>query len=125
MHLLCFLTVTPRILKAMTERQSEFTNFKRVQIAVGTWNVNGGKQFRTNLLGTAELTDWLLDAPRLSGAVDSQGENGNSGKAKQGGLPTACHSSLALHAFWGSSLPFSKHAEILWSRIKRQDGCHL
>lgn len=68
----------------MTERQSEFTNFKRVQIAVGTWNVNGGKQFRTNLLGTAELTDWLLDAPRLSGAVDSQGENGNSRKAKQG-----------------------------------------
>ncbi|KAH0519989.1 Synaptojanin-2 [Microtus ochrogaster] len=68
------LLVTPRILKAMTERQSEFTNFKRVQIAVGTWNVNGGKQFRTNLLGTAELTDWLLDAPRLSGAVDSQGD---------------------------------------------------
>lgn len=69
------LLVTPRILKAMTERQSEFTNFKRVQIAVGTWNVNGGKQFRTNLLGTAELTDWLLDAPRLSGAVDSQGDS--------------------------------------------------
>ncbi|XP_052606847.1 synaptojanin-2 isoform X2 [Peromyscus californicus insignis] len=68
------LLVTPRILKAMTERQSEFTNFKRVQIAVGTWNVNGGKQFRSNLLGTAELTDWLLDAPQLSGAVDSQGD---------------------------------------------------
>lgn len=58
----------------MTERQREFTNFKRIQIAVGTWNVNGGKQFRSNLLGTAELTDWLLDAPQLSGAVDSQGQ---------------------------------------------------
>uniref|UniRef100_A0A8C2LFR8 Synaptojanin-2 n=1 Tax=Cricetulus griseus TaxID=10029 RepID=A0A8C2LFR8_CRIGR len=68
------LLVTPRILKAMTERQSEFTNFKRVQIAVGTWNVNGGKQFRSNLLGTAELTDWLLDAPQLSGAADWQGD---------------------------------------------------
>ncbi|XP_051020011.1 synaptojanin-2 isoform X2 [Acomys russatus] len=68
------LLVTPRILKAMTERQAEFTNFKRIQIAVGTWNVNGGKQFRSNLLGTAELTDWLLDAPQLSGAVDSQGD---------------------------------------------------
>ncbi|XP_029327393.1 synaptojanin-2 isoform X12 [Mus caroli] len=66
------LLATPRILKAMTERQSEFTNFKRIQIAVGTWNVNGGKQFRSNLLGTAELTDWLLDAPQLSGALDSQ-----------------------------------------------------
>ncbi|XP_005003189.1 synaptojanin-2 isoform X3 [Cavia porcellus] len=69
------LLVTPRILKAMTERQSEFTNFKRVRIAVGTWNVNGGKQFRSNLLGTAELTDWLLDAPRLSGAVDSEDDS--------------------------------------------------
>lgn len=68
------LTATPRILKAMTERQSEFTNFKRIQVAVGTWNVNGGKQFRSNLLGTAELADWLLDAPQLSGAVDSQGK---------------------------------------------------
>ncbi|XP_052025184.1 synaptojanin-2 isoform X2 [Apodemus sylvaticus] len=66
------LLATPRILKAMTERQSEFTNFKRIQVAVGTWNVNGGKQFRSNLLGTAELADWLLDAPQLSGAVDSQ-----------------------------------------------------
>ncbi|XP_069866482.1 synaptojanin-2 isoform X2 [Dipodomys merriami] len=69
------LLVTPRILKAMTERQSEFTNFKRVQIAVGTWNVNGGKQFRSNLLGTAELADWLLDAPQLLGAVDSQDDS--------------------------------------------------
>ncbi|XP_051062086.1 synaptojanin-2 isoform X2 [Phodopus roborovskii] len=68
------LLVTPRILKAMTDRQSEFTSFKRVQIAVGTWNVNGGKQFRSNLLGTAELTDWLLDAPQLSGAADWQGD---------------------------------------------------
>ncbi|XP_012859933.1 synaptojanin-2 isoform X1 [Echinops telfairi] len=66
------LLVTPRILKAMWERQSEFTNFKRIRIAMGTWNVNGGKQFRSNLLGTAELTDWLLDSPQLSGAAGSQ-----------------------------------------------------
>uniref|UniRef100_A0A8D2DFB7 Synaptojanin-2 n=1 Tax=Sciurus vulgaris TaxID=55149 RepID=A0A8D2DFB7_SCIVU len=69
------LLVTPKILRAMTERQSEFTNFKRIQVAVGTWNVNGGKQFRSNLLGTAELTDWLLDAPRLSGAADIQDDS--------------------------------------------------
>ncbi|XP_077874950.1 synaptojanin-2 isoform X2 [Ictidomys tridecemlineatus] len=69
------LLVTPRILRAMTERQSEFTNFKRIQVAVGTWNVNGGKQFRSNLLGTAELTDWLLDAPQLSGAADIQDDS--------------------------------------------------
>nr|XP_055124212.1 synaptojanin-2 isoform X3 [Symphalangus syndactylus] len=69
------LLVTPRILKAMTERQSEFTNFKRIRIAMGTWNVNGGKQFRSNLLRTAELTDWLLDSPQLSGATESQDDS--------------------------------------------------
>uniref|UniRef100_A0A2K6N0R6 Synaptojanin-2 n=1 Tax=Rhinopithecus bieti TaxID=61621 RepID=A0A2K6N0R6_RHIBE len=69
------LLVTPRILKAMTERQSEFTNFKRIRIAMGTWNVNGGKQFRSNLLRTAELTDWLLDSPQLSGAAESQDDS--------------------------------------------------
>nr|KAF6463282.1 synaptojanin 2 [Molossus molossus] len=62
------LLVTPRILRAMWERQSEFTSYKRIRIAMGTWNVNGGKQFRSNLLGTAELADWLLDSPRPSGA---------------------------------------------------------
>ncbi|XP_012615070.2 synaptojanin-2 isoform X4 [Microcebus murinus] len=69
------LLVTPRILRAMTERQSEFTNLKRVRIAMGTWNVNGGKQFRSNLLGTAELTDWLLDAPQLAGASGPQDDS--------------------------------------------------
>ncbi|XP_055981896.1 synaptojanin-2 [Sorex fumeus] len=70
------LLVTPRILKAMSERQAEFTHFRRMRIAMGTWNVNGGKQFRSNLLGTAELTDWLLDTPALAGATESQ-DDGN------------------------------------------------
>ncbi|XP_068007353.1 synaptojanin-2 [Melanerpes formicivorus] len=66
------LLVTPSILKAMSERQFEFTNFKRVRVAMGTWNVNGGKQFRSNILGTSELTDWLLDSPKLSGVSEFQ-----------------------------------------------------
>ncbi|XP_062954503.1 synaptojanin-2 isoform X2 [Cynocephalus volans] len=69
------LLVTPRILKAMTERQAEFTKFRRIRVAMGTWNVNGGKQFRSHLLGTAELTDWLLDSPRLSGAAEPQDDS--------------------------------------------------
>ncbi|XP_036727622.1 synaptojanin-2 isoform X4 [Balaenoptera musculus] len=68
------LAVTPRILRAMSERQAEFTNFKPVRVTVGTWNVNGGKQFRSNLLGTAELAGWLLDAPMFSGVSGSQGQ---------------------------------------------------
>lgn len=66
------LLVTPSILKAMTECQFEFTNFKRIRVAMGTWNVNGGKQFRSNVLSTRELTDWLLDSPKLSGATEFQ-----------------------------------------------------
>ncbi|NXW89800.1 SYNJ2 protein, partial [Alopecoenas beccarii] len=66
------LLVTPGILKAMSERQFEFTSFKRVRVATGTWNVNGGKQFRSNILGTSELTDWLLDSPKLSGVSEFQ-----------------------------------------------------
>ncbi|XP_068407819.1 synaptojanin-2 isoform X3 [Eschrichtius robustus] len=69
------LAVTPRILRAMSERQAEFTNFKPVRVAVGTWNVNGGKQFRSNLLGTAELAGWLLDAPVFSGVSGSQDDS--------------------------------------------------
>ncbi|XP_039108014.1 synaptojanin-2 isoform X2 [Hyaena hyaena] len=65
------LLVTPRILRAMAERQSEFTHFKRIRVAMGTWNVNGGKQFRSNLLGAAELADWLLDSPKCSGLAGS------------------------------------------------------
>ncbi|KAG8522416.1 Synaptojanin-2 [Galemys pyrenaicus] len=65
------LLVNPRILRAMLERQAEFTQLKRLRVATGTWNVNGGKQFRSNLLCTAELTDWLLDSPQLSGAVEA------------------------------------------------------
>lgn len=58
----------------MSERQFEFTSSKRVRVATGTWNVNGGKQFRSNILGTSELTDWLLDSPKLSGVSEFQGK---------------------------------------------------
>ncbi|XP_048344087.1 synaptojanin-2 isoform X2 [Sphaerodactylus townsendi] len=69
------LLVTPCILKAMSERQFEFTNFKRIRVAMGTWNVNGGKQFKSNILGTSELTDWLLDSPKLSGVSEFQDDH--------------------------------------------------
>lgn len=74
-------SVTPSILKAMSERQFEFTSFKRVRVAMGTWNVNGGKQFRSNILGTSELTDWLLDSPKLSGVSEFQGKASESENA--------------------------------------------
>ncbi|XP_044277958.1 synaptojanin-2 isoform X1 [Varanus komodoensis] len=66
------LLMTPSTLKSMSERQFEFTKVKRIRVAVGTWNVNGGKQFKSNILGTSELTDWLLDSPKLSGVSEFQ-----------------------------------------------------
>ncbi|XP_060061244.1 synaptojanin-2 isoform X2 [Erinaceus europaeus] len=65
------LLVTPRILRALWQRQAEFTRLRQAHVAVGTWNVNGGKQFRSHLLGTTELAHWLLDAPQLAGGLDS------------------------------------------------------
>ncbi|XP_078261878.1 synaptojanin-2-like [Rhinoraja longicauda] len=55
------LVTPPAILQAMCERHMEYTNFQRAYISVGSWNVNGGKQFRSNLLSTADLSSWLLD----------------------------------------------------------------
>ncbi|XP_043919592.1 synaptojanin-2 [Protopterus annectens] len=60
------LLATPNILQAVCERQHAYTNNKRVRIAVGTWNVNGGKQFRSNALNANQLTCWLLDSPKLA-----------------------------------------------------------
>ncbi|XP_018422687.1 PREDICTED: synaptojanin-2 [Nanorana parkeri] len=71
------LLVNPSAVKAMSERQFEFTNYKKTRVAMGTWNVNGGKQFRSNILSTSELTDWLLDAPKLSGLPDFQDDENN------------------------------------------------
>ncbi|XP_060687579.1 synaptojanin-2-like isoform X1 [Hemiscyllium ocellatum] len=56
------LFTPPGILEAMCERQIEYTNVKSTRISIGTWNVNGGKQFRSNMLSIAELSSWLLDA---------------------------------------------------------------
>ncbi|XP_063164152.1 synaptojanin-2 isoform X1 [Candoia aspera] len=69
------LLMTPSTLKTMSERQFEFTNFKRIRVAMGTWNVNGGKQFKSNILGTSELTDWLLDSPKLCGVSEFQDDH--------------------------------------------------
>ncbi|OCT79994.1 synaptojanin-2-like isoform X2 [Xenopus laevis] len=71
------LLVIPSVLKAMSERQFEFTNYKRTRVAMGTWNVNGGKQFRSKILSTSELTDWLLDSPKISGTPDFQDGESN------------------------------------------------
>lgn len=46
----------------MCKRYQEYTEPKTVRIAVGTYNVNGGKQFRSSNFTEVNLYDWLLDA---------------------------------------------------------------
>ncbi|XP_069787736.1 synaptojanin-2-like isoform X2 [Narcine bancroftii] len=55
------LVTPPAILQAMCERQLEYTNSNRARIRVGSWNVNGGKQFRSNVLNVVDLRGWLLE----------------------------------------------------------------
>jgi phosphatidylinositol-bisphosphatase len=50
----------------MCKRHSEFTVPVNIRIAVGTYNVNGGKHFRSVVYKNISLSDWLLDAPKVT-----------------------------------------------------------
>ncbi|XP_041066893.1 synaptojanin-1 isoform X3 [Carcharodon carcharias] len=57
-------SASPRVLHGMCENYHKYTKPKRIRICVGTWNVNGGKQFRSIAFKNQTLNDWLLDAPK-------------------------------------------------------------
>nr|CAD7581059.1 unnamed protein product [Timema californicum] len=50
----------------MCKRYREYMLPRTARIAVGTYNVNGGKHFRSVVYKDVSLSDWLLDSPRLS-----------------------------------------------------------
>ncbi|KAJ1520146.1 hypothetical protein ONE63_004363 [Megalurothrips usitatus] len=54
------------VLREMCKRFSEYVLPANARIAVGTYNVNGGKHFRSVVYKDVSLSDWLLDAPRLA-----------------------------------------------------------
>lgn len=65
----------------MCENFYKYSKPKKIRVCVGTWNVNGGKQFRSIAFKNQTLTDWLLDAPKLAGIQEFQGSlfyNGDS-----------------------------------------------
>lgn len=45
----------------MCKRYMEYTEVIPLRIAVGTYNVNGGKHFRSVVFKDIQLSDWLLD----------------------------------------------------------------
>ena len=47
-------------------RHPEYTTEKQVRVSIGTWNVNGGKHFRSIAFKHELITDWLLDLPKIT-----------------------------------------------------------
>ncbi|KAM3837348.1 synaptojanin-1 isoform 2-T4 [Vipera latastei] len=59
-------SASAKILKSMCENFYKYSKPQKIRICVGTWNVNGGKQFRSIAFRNQTLTDWLLDAPKIA-----------------------------------------------------------
>ncbi|XP_037380920.1 synaptojanin-1 isoform X2 [Talpa occidentalis] len=66
------LRASSKVLKNMCENFYKYSKPKKIRVCVGTWNVNGGKQFRSIAFRNQTLTDWLLDAPKLAGIQEFQ-----------------------------------------------------
>ncbi|XP_012937640.1 synaptojanin-1 [Aplysia californica] len=57
-----YLHASESILWPMTRRYAEYTHPQKYRICVGTYNVNGGKHYRSIAYKHQSLADWLLDA---------------------------------------------------------------
>lgn len=72
-HIL-YSAASPRVLLGMCQNHHKYTKPKQIRVCVGTWNVNGGKQFRSIAFRNQTLNDWLLDAPKKAGHPEFQGK---------------------------------------------------
>ncbi|XP_037946107.1 synaptojanin-1-like [Teleopsis dalmanni] len=69
------------VLREMCKRYTEYIKPKTARIAVGTYNVNGGKHFRS-IVFKDSLSDWLLDSHALARSkalVDVNNPSENAG----------------------------------------------
>ncbi|CAD7089489.1 unnamed protein product [Hermetia illucens] len=53
------------VLREMCKRYNEYVKCKEIRVAVGTYNVNGGKHFRS-VVYKDSLSDWLLDSRAIA-----------------------------------------------------------
>ncbi|CAG4985840.1 unnamed protein product [Colias eurytheme] len=60
------LHTSTAVLREMCRRANEFTQPSSIRITIGTYNVNGGKHFRSLAYKDVSLADWLLDCPNSS-----------------------------------------------------------
>ncbi|XP_076605860.1 synaptojanin-1 isoform X4 [Chaetodon auriga] len=70
-------SASPRVLLGMCQNYQKYTKPKKIRVCVGTWNVNGGKQFRSIAFRNQTLNDWLLDAPKKAGHPEFQDSKAN------------------------------------------------
>ncbi|XP_022065539.1 synaptojanin-1 isoform X9 [Acanthochromis polyacanthus] len=70
-------SASPRVLLGMCQNHHKYTKPKQIRVCVGTWNVNGGKQFRSIAFRNQTLNDWLLDAPKKAGHPEFQDSKAN------------------------------------------------
>lgn len=52
------------VLRQLCERCDQYTKPMPLRVAVGTYNVNGGKHFRSLAYKHLSLDDWLLDCQK-------------------------------------------------------------
>lgn len=60
-NLLSLSPASPMILRELCDRHLEYTTWSNIRVCVGTWNVNGGKHFRSIAHKHQTMHDWLLD----------------------------------------------------------------
>ncbi|KZC12811.1 PREDICTED: synaptojanin-1 [Dufourea novaeangliae] len=65
------LHAPPSVLREMCKRYNEYVSPMNLRVGVGTYNVNGGKHFRSVVYKDVTLADWLLDAPHKSTSLVS------------------------------------------------------
>ncbi|XP_046485385.1 synaptojanin-1 isoform X1 [Neodiprion pinetum] len=65
------LHAPPSVLREMCKRYNEYVVSMNLRVGVGTYNVNGGKHFRSVVYKDVSLADWLLDPVRKSPSLVS------------------------------------------------------
>ena len=64
LHILLGMSAAPApLLHSLCELWSEFTLQQPLRVAVGNYNINGGKHFRSVVFKDVSLESWLLPGP--------------------------------------------------------------
>jgi len=52
-------------MRLMIQSYADYMQPVNFRVSVGTWNINGGKHFRSIAFKHEHITDWLLDLPKI------------------------------------------------------------